>query len=79
MMLSTAPPRLCKLDAMFTLMAGLRLRNERRVLMGGFHLFLLTFRPHHSAHEILVPQPGLELAAPAVKRRILTTRPPEKS
>ena len=67
MMLSTAPPGLCKLYAVFTLTAVLRLRNERRVLMGGFHLFLLTFWPHHSAHEILVLQPGLELVAPAVE------------
>ena len=78
MMLSTAPPRLCKLDAVFTLMAGLRLRNERRVLMGGFHLFFLTFWLHHSAHEILVPQPGLELVAPAVEVQNLNHRTTRK-
>ena len=77
-MLSTAPPCLCKLDAVFTLMAGLRLRNERRVLMGGFHLFFLTFWLHHSAHEILVPQPGLELAAPAVEVQNLNHRTTRK-
>ena len=73
MMLSTAPPRLCKPDAVFTLTAGLRLRNEHKVLMGGFHLFFffLTFWPRHSAHEILVPQPGLKLAAPVVEAQNL--------
>ena len=72
-MLSTAPPRLCKPDAVLTLTAGLRLRNEHKVLMGGFHLFFfsLTFWPRLSAYEILFPKPGLKLTAPVVEAKNL--------